>query len=76
MKQMMLNEWIEKEGAATVAKLLKITEGAVRHWRRGWVLPDSRQMAKIRKFSHGQVSIDLTLDSHFSAQNKKNRYSK
>lgn len=69
-----LKDWIDKEGISTVAKVLTVTEACVRHWKRGYVLPDSNQMKKIRMLTKGRVSFDTTLDSHFSKENKKNRF--
>lgn len=75
-KQITVKEWIDEEGTSVVAAALGVTQAAVGHWHRGWVLPDSRQMRKIRKLSRERVSMDLTLDAHFSDTNKKNRYNK
>lgn len=73
MKQLTLKEWIEREGVPTLAKALKVNEATVRHWRRGFTFPNSSQMHRIRALSKGAVSIDKSVDAHFSSSNK-NRF--
>ncbi len=73
-QKLTLKEWIEKEGAATVAKLLKVNESAVRHWRRGFVLPRAEQMIRIRDLSRGAVCIEEMIETHLAPKNKKNRW--
>jgi hypothetical protein len=53
-----LEEWINEVGVKAVAKLLRVNESAVRHWRRGFCLPKTEQMDLIRKYSKGRVSCD------------------
>lgn len=66
-----LQEKIKAKGIDALAKELGVTPSAVNHWRRGYVMPDTRQMRKIRNISEGRVSLDKTVDLHFSQQNKK-----
>lgn len=73
-KSMSLAEWIESEGTQTVARALKVNESAVRHWRRGWVLPSDETKLKIEKLSNGAVTVKNMIVSHYSPANKKNRW--
>lgn len=75
-KKMNLAEWIEQEGIATVATALGVQESAVRHWRRGWVLPSDEAKLKIEKLSKGAVTVNDMIEFHYSAANKKNRWKK
>lgn len=63
-EKLTLSQWIEKEGVEAVASILKVTPAAVRHWRRGWVLPNTELMKKIQLVSKGVVSFDKTLKTH------------
>lgn len=71
-----LLEWIEQEGTDTIAKALGVTRSTINHWKRGYVLPRSEIMIKIRKLSRGAVSIEQMVEAHFAATNKNNRYTK
>lgn len=66
-----LREWITKTGVGVIAKKLSVTESCVRHWRRGHVLPDPKQWAKIMALSNGKVNLGTSLKAHFAPANKK-----
>lgn len=74
-KPLTLRAWIEEMGVSRVAQTLGVTRSAVGHWKRGYVLPDSRQLQAIRRLSKGRVSMDRSLDEHFDSKNKK-RYAR
>lgn len=65
-KKLTLRDWIDHQGIDQVAKKLKATRATVRHWRRGYCLPKSDQMLKIKKLSRGRLTIDSMVEAHFS----------
>ncbi len=76
VKKLSLADWIEQTGVETICKALKVTEGAVRHWKKGHVLPRASYMMQIEKLSRGAVHIKDVVAHHFSDENKKNRWEK
>ncbi len=70
--QLSLKDWINEVGVADVAKLLKIQDAAVRHWRRGANLPSDAMKQKIQKYSRGAVTYSTMIDGFFKARAKKN----
>lgn len=75
-KSISIKEWIEAEGVSTIAKALGVTISCVGHWKRGLVLPDTRQFRKILKLTDNRVSIDKSYAEHFATGNNKNRWVK
>lgn len=70
MKKITVGQWVEERGVKEAVLVCDVDTSTARNWQRGFVLPDSRNMIKIRRHTKGQVSIDLTVDHHFSAKNK------
>jgi hypothetical protein len=60
--KMSLEDWINEVGVAEVAKLFKVNESAVRHWKRGHCLPRTEQMRAIHQYSKGRVSYEEMIE--------------
>ena len=73
-EELSLKEWIDRVKMANVARTLNVTEGAVRYWRKGWVIPHKLTMLKIEKLSGGAVTIPRIIADHCAPANKKNRF--
>lgn len=68
-------KWLDELTIKRAAQILKIEVSAVRHWRRGCVLPKDEVKLKIMKLTHGVVNpTDMVLD-HFKKSNT-NRWSR
>jgi hypothetical protein len=68
--QLSLAEWIDVIGVQKLRRHLKVSEGTVRHWRRGFVLPRAFQMVKIVKLAKGTLTYEKIMQDHFSPKNK------
>ncbi len=67
-KLLSLKDWINSIGVPRVAKLLKVEESTVRHWRIGRCLPRAEQMFAIKKLSKGSVTYDQMIDNHVNSK--------
>lgn len=63
-----LRDWIDREGAATLAEKLKVEVSTVRHWKSGHCLPSDKQKRAIKRLSKGEVTYDSMIDGHFEAK--------
>lgn len=57
-----LKDWINDNGVEHVAKLLKVEQATVRHWRRGANFPRVDQMRVIKKITKGRVGYEEIID--------------
>lgn len=65
-RKLTLAKWIESYGHYNVLRDLEITEGALRHWKRGTSLPCDRIKKKIMKLSKGALTpTDMVLGFRF-----------
>ena len=62
-KEMTLKKWIEIVGAAEVARLIKVSEMTVSHWKNFKVMVRPKHMVKIVKVTNGAVSYKSMVES-------------
>lgn len=71
VKAVSLKDWINEVSVLEVARLLKVEDATVRHWRRGHALPRADHMQKINRLSRGTVSYEEMIETHLKKQSRK-----
>lgn len=66
-----LDEFIKESGIKQLAKKLDVVESSVRHWRRGYCLPEHRIMYTILKMSKGALTYEGVVETFVKQQKKK-----
>lgn len=66
-----LKQWLDEyDNNQKLAGCLSVSVESVRHWRRGWVLPNSMFMHKLLILSSHQIDWNKTIKDHYIKSNK------
>lgn len=61
-KKLSLKEWIDKEGASSLATKLGVNTSTIGHWRTGHSLPSDKQKRLIKRITRGRVGYEQIID--------------
>lgn len=68
VKTLSLADWIRQVGEKEIARLFKISESAVGHWKRGLYLPNTECLVKIVKLSKGAVTYQEMIETYHNSK--------